>query len=212
MDHISQKEARSERRHLEERVPVRYLPYIAHRDFIATPDKKQTLFYLANDIVQVSRRKGTEFVDAFGAVLGEVVTECFKYVVAVLFLSGRTCSEEIIGKVKRVLKIWEDRQVFPGAFLKEIIAAAEAVRPGRIRSPSGADRNGAGEPEAEEETFSAEVRPPHKFSQEPQLSDFLPGIEIPEPTEDTLHELLQLLSEQKGAEQRTHGIYENFIL
>jgi hypothetical protein len=75
MDYISQEETRSNSRDLEERIFEWYLPYCAESHVTATPDKKLVLFYLANDVVQVSRRRGNEFVDAFRAILGEVVSE-----------------------------------------------------------------------------------------------------------------------------------------
>ena len=44
-----------------------------------SPDKVTTLFYLANDIIQNSRRKTQFFVDAFGVVLKENFGEIHSY-------------------------------------------------------------------------------------------------------------------------------------
>lgn len=39
--------------------------------FIAKPDRRLVLFYLANDVIQNSRKKGKEFSQSFCKVLGD---------------------------------------------------------------------------------------------------------------------------------------------
>ena len=41
--------------------------------FIAKPDRRLVLFYLANDIIQNSRKKGKEFSQSFSKVLGDAM-------------------------------------------------------------------------------------------------------------------------------------------
>lgn len=117
-----------------------------------------------------------------------------------------TCPEEIVAKIKRVLSIWEDRQVFPAAFIKGILASDPKTNQ-HMRSPLGADKGEPRTPEVEEDAFSE--RPAAVVRSNPQdlqLADLLPGIDIPQPTADTLHELIQLLTEQKGIEEKTQEL------
>ncbi|XP_046839105.1 regulation of nuclear pre-mRNA domain-containing protein 1A-like [Xenia sp. Carnegie-2017] len=64
----------------------------------AKPDRRLVLFYLANDVIQNSRKKGKEFSASFGKVLGE----------SMQYLRDTS----IQPSVERVLKIWLERKVF----------------------------------------------------------------------------------------------------
>ncbi|KAI8908807.1 hypothetical protein DFJ77DRAFT_473352 [Powellomyces hirtus] len=46
----------------------------------ATPARKLSFLYLANDVVQNSRRKGDEFVKEFAKVFPETLPHVFRYV------------------------------------------------------------------------------------------------------------------------------------
>merc|ERR1712137_929507 len=43
----------------------------------AAPDRRLLFIYLANDIMQNSRRKGLEFVQEYGAQLGQIMPEAY---------------------------------------------------------------------------------------------------------------------------------------
>ncbi|XP_028407104.1 uncharacterized protein LOC114529484 [Dendronephthya gigantea] len=64
----------------------------------AKPDRRLILFYLANDIIQNSRKKGKEYTQSFSKVLGD----------AMQYLRDTS----IRPSVERVLKIWQERKVF----------------------------------------------------------------------------------------------------
>lgn len=65
--------------------------------------KKLTFMYLANDVIQNSKKKGPEYGKEFGKVLKNAFTHI-----------GETCSgdEKTLNSLGRILKIWEDRGVY----------------------------------------------------------------------------------------------------
>ena len=61
-------------------------------------EQKLPLFYLLNDVVQHSKRKDLkEFIERFESVLKEAIPHLK--------------DESHVGKVRRVINIWEERQV-----------------------------------------------------------------------------------------------------
>lgn len=76
-------------------------------------EQKLPLFYLLNDVVQHSKRKDLkEFIERFESVLKEAIPHLK--------------DESHVGKVRRVINIWEERQVFEEKFIKELKAILEA--------------------------------------------------------------------------------------
>lgn len=45
--------------------------YLVFFILLAKPDRRLVLFYLANDVIQNSRKKGKEFSQSFNKVLGD---------------------------------------------------------------------------------------------------------------------------------------------
>lgn len=74
----------------------------------APPSRKLSFIYLANEVLQNSRRKGPAFISEYQKILPAV------------FTSFRFVDKETKKKVHRLLKVWEDRQVYPVAFVKEL--------------------------------------------------------------------------------------------
>ncbi|CAD7083034.1 unnamed protein product [Hermetia illucens] len=75
----------------------------------APQSKKLTFMYLANDVIQNSKKKGPEYGKEFGVVLRKV----FKHI-------NEHCDEEkLFMNVDRILKIWEDRGVYDLDTIKE---------------------------------------------------------------------------------------------
>jgi len=99
---------------------------------IAEPERKLLLLYLANDILQESRKRGNEFINEFMAVIGDAV-----------IMTYRTNPEPIRTKLMRLLDIWVQRTVFSGAFVNGIIQSInsnqydnfETYTPNVISSP-----------------------------------------------------------------------------
>jgi len=76
-------------------------------------EQKLPLFYLINDVVQHSKRKNfNEVIERTQSVLKEAMPHLK--------------DETICSKVRRVLDIWGERQVFPDKFLKELVAILES--------------------------------------------------------------------------------------
>jgi len=75
----------------------------------AQPDRRLLYIYLANDIMQNSRRKGPEFVREYGAQLVQVIPEAY---------AGS--SEANRAKMVRLLGIWEERQVLDPAAIVDL--------------------------------------------------------------------------------------------
>eukprot|EP01116_Phalansterium_solitarium_P023689 TRINITY_DN8427_c0_g1_i2.p1 TRINITY_DN8427_c0_g1~~TRINITY_DN8427_c0_g1_i2.p1 ORF type:complete len:506 (+),score=111.64 TRINITY_DN8427_c0_g1_i2:109-1626(+) len=75
----------------------------------ADKDQQLVFIYLANDIIQGSRKKGIEFVKEFSKILKSCLADL-----------GRGCDEETLRKVNRVLSVWEDRQVYPSTFINDL--------------------------------------------------------------------------------------------
>ena len=76
----------------------------------APPERRLLFVYLANDIMQNSRRKGVEFCQAYGAQLINVLPEAY--------VSAK--SETIKTKLLRMLGIWEERRVLEPSVLNQI--------------------------------------------------------------------------------------------
>lgn len=66
--------------------------------------------YLANDVIQNSKKKGPEYGKEFGKILKNAFTHI-----------GETCSsdEKTLGSLGRILKIWEDRGVYDEKLIED---------------------------------------------------------------------------------------------
>ncbi len=71
--------------------------------------ERLTMVYLANDILQNSKRKGAEFVRDYGRVLPNVLPVIYS-----------TCDSVIQGKLMRMIGIWDERRVLPTEDLGEL--------------------------------------------------------------------------------------------
>ncbi|XP_065215275.1 regulation of nuclear pre-mRNA domain-containing protein 1B [Planococcus citri] len=78
------------------------------RELIGAEESRQlTLMYLANDVIQNSKKKGPEYGKQFGTVLKK----------AFEIMGGDSCSEKTRKSLTRLLNIWEER----GVYSKELI-------------------------------------------------------------------------------------------
>lgn len=97
----------------------------------APPERRLALLYLANHVLQESRKKkGREFGDEFSKVMAKAVRE--------LLRSGDSKARSAVA---RVVGVWEERRVFGGALikdLKELIAKVEAAAK-QAASKNGSD-------------------------------------------------------------------------
>lgn len=75
----------------------------------ADPSRKLTFMYLANDVIQNSRKKGFEFVREFGNVLPK----------AFAHISTRSPDKKTHAGLRRILSIWQERNVFNAQKISE---------------------------------------------------------------------------------------------
>uniref|UniRef100_F7ERW3 Regulation of nuclear pre-mRNA domain-containing protein n=1 Tax=Ornithorhynchus anatinus TaxID=9258 RepID=F7ERW3_ORNAN len=88
----------------------------------AKPNRKLTFLYLANDVIQNSKRKGPEFTKDFAPV----IVEAFKHV------SSET-DENCKKHLGRVLSIWEERSVYENDVLEQLRHALYGEKKSRKR-------------------------------------------------------------------------------
>ncbi|KXJ27401.1 Regulation of nuclear pre-mRNA domain-containing protein 1B [Exaiptasia diaphana] len=74
------------------------------------PSKKLTLLYLANDVLQNSKKKGSEFNSEFKSVLPSVFKHC----------AQDTFKDATIKGMERLIQIWGERGVFELSFTEKL--------------------------------------------------------------------------------------------
>ncbi|XP_017781745.1 PREDICTED: uncharacterized protein LOC108566395 isoform X2 [Nicrophorus vespilloides] len=69
-------------------------------------EQRLTLFYLANDVIQYSKRKNYDFVESWGTALQKATT--------------MVRDEKVKNKILRIFKIWEERSVYGEEFITDL--------------------------------------------------------------------------------------------
>ena len=111
----------------------------------SSPHRKLTFLYLANDVVQNSKKKFPEYAKEFGTVIKKVIEH----------LAGITMDEKVVKSIGRLLNIWKERTIFDGKIQNEMsrIWATKALE---VKAASGTDtekaagsikRKSSGEPQ-----------------------------------------------------------------
>ncbi|XP_032826885.1 regulation of nuclear pre-mRNA domain-containing protein 1B-like isoform X2 [Petromyzon marinus] len=77
------------------------------------PSRKLTYLYLANDVIQNSKRKGPELTREFSSVL----LDAFSHV-------AREADDRCRTPMQRLLHIWQERAVYDGDFIEQLLQAA----------------------------------------------------------------------------------------
>ncbi|CAG8632156.1 4702_t:CDS:2 [Racocetra persica] len=75
----------------------------------ASSARKLSFIYLCNDVCQNSRRKGLEFTQEFKKVLPDAMEHTYRHATA-----------DVQGIIRRVVNIWDEREVFDKDFLDEL--------------------------------------------------------------------------------------------
>lgn len=83
----------------------------------AKSNRKLTFLYLANDVIQNSKRKGPEFTREFESVL----VDAFSHV-------AREADEGCKKPLERLLNIWQERSVYGGEFIQQLKLSMEDSR------------------------------------------------------------------------------------
>ena len=109
----------------------------------STGPKKLTLFYLANDIIQNSKRKGPEYNKDFKSILPEACR-----------ITVNDIDEKTKASLLRVLKIWLDRKMYDQSFIDHLVKIMNNVEDSSYENKP--------DPAPSEEPQSKKSEPPKK--------------------------------------------------
>jgi hypothetical protein len=92
----------------------------------ASPHRYLTFVYVANDIMQNSRKQGQGFINAFTQILGE----------ALCLTVAR--NPKLLPKIQRLIQVWKERQVMGSATLKtlrtQVTQDLSHISPARVKN------------------------------------------------------------------------------
>ncbi|XP_039284135.1 regulation of nuclear pre-mRNA domain-containing protein 1B [Nilaparvata lugens] len=91
----------------------------------ADEGRQITLMYLANDVIQNSKKKGPEYGKEFGTVMKQ----------AFQIMGGPKLSEKTKKSLLRLISIWEERSVYDRKLIEELKYAFDHGMPGNATSP-----------------------------------------------------------------------------
>uniref|UniRef100_A0A5S6Q7V3 CID domain-containing protein n=1 Tax=Trichuris muris TaxID=70415 RepID=A0A5S6Q7V3_TRIMR len=150
------------------------------------------LFYLANEVVQNSRKKHPAYVTLFQEVLEEALSASTKFL-----------SVEHLGKLHRTFEVWEIRKVFPLDFICRLrtIAREEAPTSSNGKGASGMQGSRSSSVHGTEKDGSYEIS-----SDEESLRKMLGGAPSPE----EMLAMLELLENTPSADAETRERIANF--
>ncbi|KAJ1530647.1 hypothetical protein ONE63_005519 [Megalurothrips usitatus] len=86
-------------------------------------ENRLTLFYLANDVIQYSKRKNYDFVESWGTSLQKATT--------------MVRHDKVMERIMRIFKIWGDRSVYSEEFLMDLrgLLTAKKATPATPKQP-----------------------------------------------------------------------------
>ena len=93
----------------------------------APPKRKLTFLYLANDVLQNSRKKGNEWIEACWPIMGWAVKHTLR----------NTGDEKTAKSCEKLVNVWQDRRIFGSRSLRDWLDVGD-----------GRDRTGAHLPAA----------------------------------------------------------------
>ena len=94
-------------------------------------ERKLTFIYLANDMLQNSRKKGYEYMTEFATVLVDAIENTAKY-----------SDEKVRFTLERILNIWKDRKIYPDEKIEELKKILHTTKATEIlNSPPIADED-----------------------------------------------------------------------
>jgi len=121
----------------------------------ARPNRRLTFLYLANDVVQNSKKKGPEFIKSFQHVL----PDAYKH-------TAKEADEKTKGSMERMLKIWEERKTFDNKVVQKIsetlVKSYQEDKKSEKKSEKRAERKSEKKAEKKHASKSQEAAPPKK--------------------------------------------------
>lgn len=109
----------------------------AYRE-LAPPEKRITLLYLANDVMQTSRSKGIEFLQEFSRILVPIVQKVYRCALVPvdsmedLPLNNSSISEadnDVQKQIERLLVVWQDRRVLQQSLIDQMRSGFKRALP-----------------------------------------------------------------------------------
>lgn len=85
----------------------------------AKPNRKLTFMYLANDVIQISKKKGPEFSKEFSSVLSKAFAHVYECVADAKTKTG----------LERIINVWEDRNVYDASVISGLRSAMKVNSP-----------------------------------------------------------------------------------
>ncbi|XP_075215429.1 uncharacterized protein LOC142321322 [Lycorma delicatula] len=89
-------------------------------------EQRLSLFYLANDVIQNSKRKGYDFVESWGTALQRATT----------MVRG---DDKVRTKVLRLFTIWNERNIYDESFLVDLVGLLSSRTPAQASVPDAQD-------------------------------------------------------------------------
>ena len=151
----------------------------------ASSERKLLYVYLANDIMQTSRKKGNDFIDAYGEQLP-----------AVLAATYQGSPEAVRAKLLRLLNIWEERRVLAPDVLSRLRVAMTGTGqggPGHVAAAPAAPA--AGSPPS----LAPSNLPPPPLAAGAPLSDVLAALGEPSTAPSPLEAKLAAMGDDTAA-------------
>uniref|UniRef100_A0A803K3P3 Regulation of nuclear pre-mRNA domain-containing 1A n=1 Tax=Xenopus tropicalis TaxID=8364 RepID=A0A803K3P3_XENTR len=129
----------------------------------AKPNRKLTFLYLANDVIQNSKRKGPEFTKDFAPV----IADAFKHVSSE---TDESCKKHL----GRVLSIWEERAVYENDVLEQLKIALYGEKKPKKRPYQEVK---VAEEEEEDEEDDDDCSEKNSPEEPPQTSDLIRALQ-----------------------------------
>ncbi|KAG8188204.1 hypothetical protein JTE90_021225 [Oedothorax gibbosus] len=130
--------------------------------------RKLTFMYLANDVIQISKKKGPEFSKEFSSVLGKAFAHVCENVSDAKTRSG----------LERIISVWEDRNVYEA----KVIAGLRAAMRAKKSPPKKAKKRKTPEketppPKKKSAPVKKEEAPPSPHGEPPEPEDLIQAIQ-----------------------------------
>lgn len=163
----------------------------------AENSKKMTLMYLANDVIQNSRKKGPEY----GTEFGKCLKKAFEH------MSGSDA--KMLGGLERLLNIWEERGVYSEvqiAEFKHALVLGKGSPPHKKSKPNKSKKLKSPPPLGRKKTLNeVKIEVDGRIETHVHLSPHTPASDPPEPAEliAAIQELEKnIASADEGVRQR----------
>ncbi|XP_064398184.1 regulation of nuclear pre-mRNA domain-containing protein 1B-like [Halichondria panicea] len=118
----------------------------------AAVSRKLTLLYLANDIIQNSRKKGQEYHTHFSKIMPRALQQIAK-----------SKDASVLHSVERIISVWEERQIFDPAIIIRFkaVLASGSMQPSRRTKSESDVKQSVARRRTESQGSSSEDQPPN---------------------------------------------------